>query len=457
MLKSLDELQEGGGAVSSELALTRIGVPEGAKAMIAQRIQHLSESAQKVLAGASVVGTEFALGVLEALTREPVDEVIGALEEATRAGLIRESDEQLDRFVFTHALVRDALCEQQSASRRVRLHRRIGEALEQAAPAAVNAAELAHHFFVSRDLDAGQKAVHYCVGAGDVAARALAHENALEHYRCALIALDMQAPEDERRRCDVLLSIGGVELRRGDPAARATFQAAAQLARRHGQLDQLGGAALGFAGRYSEAGIIDHAAIGLLEEALAALPEEDSTLRAQLTARLADALQFTGESARTTALSHEALLMARRLGDTRTLITALESRHTALLHIEHLDERLRLSEEILGLADEVGERELKAVGLHWRIFDLLEASDVVTARREHAALTRPCRAAAPAAVSPFRRRLGGRLGADARPRGGFRAAGPRGLRARKAGPGARCRDGLRDPDGRAAAAREPAV
>ena len=388
MLKSLDELQDGeGGAVPSELALTRIGVPEGAQAMIAQRIQQQSELAQKVLADASVVGTEFSLGVLDVLASEPVDEVIGALEEATRAGLIRESDEQLDRFVFTHALVRDALCEQQSASRRVRLHRRIGEALEQAAPAAVNAAELAHHFFASRDLDAGQKAVQYCVRAGDVAARALAHEAALEHYRGALIALDMQAPEDERRRCEVLLAIGGVELRRGDPAARATFQAAAQLARRHGQLDQLGCAALGFAGRYSEAGIVDHVAIGLLEEALAALPEEDSTLRAQLTARLADALQFTGDSARTTALSHEALLMARRLGDTRTLITALESRHTALLHIEHLDERLRLSEEILALADEVGERELKAVGLHWRIFDLLEASDVVTARREHAALT----------------------------------------------------------------------
>jgi tetratricopeptide (TPR) repeat protein len=80
--------------------------------------------------------------------------------------------------------------------------------------------------------------------------------------------------------------------------------------------------------------------------------------------------------------------MARRIGDTHTLVAALESRHAALLHIEHLDERLRLGEEFLALAADVGERELQAVGLHWRIFDLLEAADIAGARREHGALVR---------------------------------------------------------------------
>jgi tetratricopeptide (TPR) repeat protein len=103
-------------------------------------------------------------------------------------------------------------------------------------------------------------------------------------------------------------------------------------------------------------------------------------------ARLADALQFAEEPERTAALSHEALVLAREIADTRTLVTALESRHTALLHIEHLDERLRISEELLALAKDVGERELEAVGLHWRIYDLLEAADVAGARAAHRAL-----------------------------------------------------------------------
>ena len=383
-LKSLAEID----GETTEQALSLVGVPEGAKEMIAQRVQRLSPAAQDVLAHASVVGAEFHLGVLDALMALPADEIIAALEEASRAGLVRESEEELDRFVFAHALVRDALCEQQSASRRIRLHRRIGEALEHSAHGTpATAGELAHHFFASRRLDRGDKALEYCVQAGDAAARALAHEDALEHYRRALVALEMQGPQDGGRRCEVLLALGRVELRQGNPAARATFQEASELARRTDRPDQLGRAALGVAGRYSEAGIVDHEAITLLEEALARLPEDDSALRALLTARLADALQFTPDRARTGELSHTSLVMARRVGDIHTLVTALESRHSALLHIEHLEERLALSEEILTLADAVGERELKAVGLHWRIYDLLEASEVAAARREHRALT----------------------------------------------------------------------
>ena len=388
-LKSLAEIDcSGAGGTGSERALSLVGVPEGAKEMIAQRILRLSDLTQQALAHASVIGTEFQLGVLEILMSQPADEIITALEEAEQAGLVRESHEQIDRFAFTHALVRDALCEQQSASRRVRLHRRIGEALEQAGRSTpVSAAELAHHFFVSRNVDGGAMALRYCMQAGAAAARVLAHEDALEHYRNALVALDLHAHADDRRRCEILLAIGAVEIRQGEPAARATFQAAAELARRQGRHDQLGHAALGFARRYTEAGIVDRPAIALLEEALEQLSETDGALRAQLMARLADALQFAPDRARADPLSRSALDMARQIGDTHALVAVLRSRHTALLHISHLGERLRLSDETLALADDVGERELKAVALHWRIYDLLEASDVTAARREHLALT----------------------------------------------------------------------
>jgi tetratricopeptide (TPR) repeat protein len=39
------------------------------------------------------------------------------------------------------------------------------------------------------------------------------------------------------------------------------------------------------------------------------------------------------------------------------------------------------------VAEEADDRELEALGLHWRIYDLLEASDVAAARRAHAALS----------------------------------------------------------------------
>ncbi len=62
------------------------------------------------------------------------------------------------------------------------------------------------------------------------------------------------------------------------------------------------------------------------------------------------------------------------------LLTALESRHSALFWIEHLDERLRLSQELLALAERIGEPELQARALHWRAYDLLEAGDAQAAR-----------------------------------------------------------------------------
>jgi tetratricopeptide (TPR) repeat protein len=384
-LKSLSELDAAEGVVSAQ-TLRLIGVPEGAKDLIAQRVLRLAELAREVLAVACVVGGEFDVRVLEALLAKPADEIIASLEEAGAAGLVREADEGIDRFVFAHALVRDALLERHSTSRRVRLHFRIGEALELLGrSAATNPAELARHFYSSRHVDGGDKAIRYSVQAAEAAERALAHEDAAEHYRRALEVLAGQAPPDEGRRCDLLVALGAVERRQGAATARATFARAAELARRERLAEQLGRAALGFAGRYTEAGIVDGPAIALLEEALEALGDVDSTLCAELMARLADALHFA-DPGRTNELSLRALVMAREIGDTRTLVAALESRHTALLHIAHLDERLRLSEEFLELAEDVGERELEGLGLHWRIYDLLEASDVVNARREHQAL-----------------------------------------------------------------------
>jgi tetratricopeptide (TPR) repeat protein len=78
--------------------------------------------------------------------------------------------------------------------------------------------------------------------------------------------------------------------------------------------------------------------------------------------------------------------MAQRLDDPRGHIAALESRHAALLHVDHLDERLRLSAELLELAARLEDPELEALGHHWRIYDLLEAGRTDDARRSHRAL-----------------------------------------------------------------------
>ena len=146
-----------------------------------------------------------------------------------------EVADDADRFVFPQALVRDTLYERQSGSRRVRLHHRIAQALEELERRRTPA-ELAHHFYESRHLDRAGQAVDYAVQAAEIAAAALAYEEAAAHYRRALERFD----GEDRRRCELLLALGAAEARAGDPRAAATFDRAAELAR--GRFPELFGA-----------------------------------------------------------------------------------------------------------------------------------------------------------------------------------------------------------------------
>ena len=377
-LKSLAE-SHGSGERLSEDDFRRLGVPEGAKQVIERRLARLTADTQALLAAAAVVGREFDPVLLANVTDRDPDAALSLLEEAEAAGLLRDVPEA-GTFSFSHALVREALRDGQSAARRRRLHQRIGEALESERPSAAHPAEIAHHFLESRD---NARALRYSLAAGDTAAESLAHEDAAGHYRRALSLL---ASADEQLRCEVLIKLGSVELRQGNPNSRRTFEEASGLAARLGRPELLARAALGFASRYTEAGVVDAEGIALLRSALDALAAADSALRVELTARLADNLHFGPDAEEAGRLSSEALTMARAVGDRRALVVALESRHAALLSVEHLDERLELSEELIAMAEDVGEPEMKALGHHWRVYDLLESARVDEAERERQTL-----------------------------------------------------------------------
>jgi tetratricopeptide (TPR) repeat protein len=296
------------------------------------------------------------------------------------AGLVREADE-LDRFIFAHALVRETLYESQSASRRVRLHHRIARALEDLGPL-TTPAELAHHYVESRHLDRDGKAVDYCEQAAVAALAALAYEEAKEHYAAALERLHNNAP----RRCELLIGLGTAAARMSDPDAAGAFMEAAAIATREGLPEPLARAAMGRSGIRASAGTVEYEAIELLESALEAQGTDEGPLVAQLLARLANALHFSGASERVDQLSARALELARRSGDRLALVYALESRHAALMGGGDLGERLQLATELHDLAERAGEPELKMLGLHWRTWDLLEMGDVDLARVESARL-----------------------------------------------------------------------
>jgi hypothetical protein len=72
--------------------------------------------------------------------------------------------------------------------------------------------------------------------------------------------------------------------------------------------------------------------------------------------------------------------------DPNALIIALTARHASLLHIDHLEERLQVTEELLTRAGRARAPEHMANALHWRLYDLFELGDMETAKRDHATL-----------------------------------------------------------------------
>jgi DNA-binding CsgD family transcriptional regulator len=159
-------------------------------------------------------------------------------------------------------------------------------------------------------------------------------------------------------------------------AARAAYQQAGELARRIGAPEALAKAALGLGLEYT-AGIVDRVQVGLLEEALAALGEDDSLLRARVLARLATALLFTPQVDRRLTLSEDAVQLARRLGDPATLAAVL---HDHLLVIwgtkQEVVEGLAAVTEVVELAERLGDRALALRGRGLRRTALLELADL---------------------------------------------------------------------------------
>ena len=364
----------------------RVAVPEGVKDVIGRRLDRLAPETLDILTLAAVLGNDFRLAALQAVALDQrQDDLIAALEAAVAARVIVEDPDEVDRFSFTHALVRETLYERPIASRRVRLHRRVAVSLE-AAALPVHPAELAHHYFQAREVGGARKAIVHSLRAAEASQAAHAYEDADAHYQRALTALEIVNRDDAAARCDVLLALGATRWRANEHDPRSTFVEAVELARGLASTGRLARAVLGAGGRFYAPGDTDGPYIGLLEEALAALEPGDSVLRVRLLARLAEMLVFAQPPERSGELAAKAIAMARRLGEASGLAAALMGRHAALLHAEHTHERRKIGEQALAVAGELGELELGALGRHWLLYDLAEMGDLVEASRRQAEL-----------------------------------------------------------------------
>ena len=81
------------GSWTSPQRLKDVGVPEGVRAVVAQRLTNLDSHARAVLDVAAVAGEVFDLATVTSVLRVDLDETIAALDSAVRRGLVRGTDQ----------------------------------------------------------------------------------------------------------------------------------------------------------------------------------------------------------------------------------------------------------------------------------------------------------------------------------------------------------------------------
>ncbi|MGH3775153.1 MAG: ATP-binding protein [Pseudonocardiaceae bacterium] len=370
--------------------LEHLGIPEGVHEVVLRRLGRLSEAANQTLVTAAVVGAEFDLAVVAVVTGLGEDAVAEALEQAMAAGLVKELAGITMRFRFRHQLVRASLYSSLSAARRLRLHRRVGQALEALYRSRLDdhLPALAHHFALAATDGEAATAVGYTWRAGDRALAQLAHDQAVELYTRALELFDSsELTDDVLRRCDLLIALGEAQRRAAHPAHRQTLLEAAAVAQGVGDVDRLTAAALANVGTYWPGAVDDHERAAVLTAALAAIGDDDSLVRARLLANLAGVL-FTGEWDRRVELTDQAVTMARRLGDLPTLAQVLVPVLRTLRHPSTLAQRLGLVNELAELADQLGDANVAYSAAVNGIGVALEAGDTVLAQRRLTDATR---------------------------------------------------------------------
>jgi DNA-binding CsgD family transcriptional regulator len=189
-------------------------IPQEIRGVIGRRFDGLSDQCNRVLAVASVIGREFDFDLLSRMTDSSDDDLLDVVDEALEARVIEGAVGGAERYQFTHALIQQTLSEKLSPSRRVRLHARIGQALEglYGDDLEAHADQLAHHFAQAEVILGSEKVLNYSVIAGENALRRFAYEEAVTQFERAL---SVKNDKDDRETAAIVSNLSRALLLKG--------------------------------------------------------------------------------------------------------------------------------------------------------------------------------------------------------------------------------------------------
>jgi predicted ATPase/DNA-binding winged helix-turn-helix (wHTH) protein len=362
--------------------LASFALPERMLGAVRKHLSELPRETLEVLSAASAFGRQFSFGLLAELQACSAANLQEVLDPAVRRGVVRASSLGGSVWTFSHALVCHAVYAELAPTRRLALHRRIAELLEQSAPLERPPLyELAHHYFLAAADGCRAKALEYTQRAAAEANNMLAYEVAADLYERALSLAELEHADaglSHVLRCSAAMAhYAAGELAR----ATACLERATELARAEKHPERFAWAVLMLASALRGTILYDRARQAEQREALAMLPAADSGIRAMLLATSTLAAESLAERQASTLAAVE---MARRLGDEFALRWALNARHLVLWGGATPEELLQISAEMVELGRATGDHELLLDALMWRMADYGELGDVEGVLRHHA-------------------------------------------------------------------------
>jgi DNA-binding SARP family transcriptional activator len=323
------------------------GVPDSVRDLLLRRLRGLGDDCRQALSVAAVAGRDFELDLLERVLDHPRDRLIDLVEEAIDADVLVEPPQPVGRLSFSHALFRETIYEQLSATRKAAIHGRIAAAIEEIPTDRPDerAGTLAYHCRAAGEL---RKAFDYHCRAAAAAERVHAQETALENLDGAIVAgemLGMTVTTEEtirdlyRARAWTLELLGEPERALADleqalDGARAAGDRATEM---HAQ-NSLG----------THWHLLDPRASRRCHEEALRIAEELGDDSGQVSAlnRLSLVLANELEFAEAVELGERALEIARRAGDELAVSRAMDSLKFAALQLGDLERLEELCAEL---------------------------------------------------------------------------------------------------------------
>jgi hypothetical protein len=275
-----------------------------------------------MMQAAAVAGQQFDLAVVARAAGLAEGDAVDSADDALAAQILVEAAGRPGAFAFAHAVVRSAVLQDLSASRRSYLHQRIAEAILAHYPDSPedHAAALSYHYCESAGSLPSPQAASWSLTAGHRAMDQLAWEAATANFAAALDHLPAQPTAP---RVDALRWLAEAERASGSATlAKEHFLAAIELAKANGDTRAMAEVALAWATVPVDVRRELDEVIGLLREVIERADVADEGLYAQLLARLAFSLSWANDlDAGPTA--QRALEMARAWGDDDVLTRCL--------------------------------------------------------------------------------------------------------------------------------------